>query len=54
VPTLLEAMLAKPMDFNRFGDELWEMANVFRDDALHEGSGTCCSRRRTARNNQCS
>ncbi len=28
-------MLARPMDFNRFGDELWEMANVFRDDALH-------------------
>ncbi|GAB6166184.1 N-6 DNA methylase [Thermostilla marina] len=22
-------------DFNQFGDELWEIANVFRDDALH-------------------
>jgi HsdM N-terminal domain len=22
-------------DFNRFGVELWETANVFRDDALH-------------------
>jgi len=22
-------------DFNRFGEELWEIANVFRDDALH-------------------
>lgn len=22
-------------DFNQFGVELWEIANVFRDDALH-------------------
>lgn len=22
-------------DFNQFGDELWEVANIFRDDALH-------------------
>jgi len=22
-------------DFNQFGEELWEVANVFRDDALH-------------------
>jgi len=22
-------------DFNQFGEELWEIANVFRDDALH-------------------
>ena len=27
-------MLRTP-DFNQFGDELWEVANVFRDDALH-------------------
>lgn len=24
-----------PPDFNQFGDELWEIANVFRDDAIH-------------------
>ncbi|MBW4693867.1 MAG: type I restriction-modification system subunit M N-terminal domain-containing protein [Lyngbya sp. HA4199-MV5] len=23
-----------PPDFNQFGDELWEIANVFRDDAI--------------------
>ena len=27
--------MAKTPDFNQFGEELWEVANVFRDDALH-------------------
>lgn len=27
--------MARTPDFNQFGDELWEIANVFRDDALH-------------------
>ena len=27
--------MARTPDFNQFGDELWEVANVFRDDALH-------------------
>jgi len=27
--------MATTPDFNRFGEELWEIANVFRDDALH-------------------
>jgi type I restriction enzyme M protein len=27
--------MAKTPDFNQFGEELWEIANVFRDDALH-------------------
>lgn len=27
--------MIKTPDFNRFGEELWEVANVFRDDALH-------------------
>ena len=26
-------------DFNQFGGELWEIANVFRDDALHADFG---------------
>jgi type I restriction enzyme M protein len=27
--------MANVPDFNQFGEELWEIANVFRDDALH-------------------
>jgi type I restriction enzyme M protein len=27
--------MARTPDFNQFGEELWEIANVFRDDALH-------------------
>ncbi|GAA5335980.1 class I SAM-dependent DNA methyltransferase [Thermus hydrothermalis] len=27
--------MATTPDFNQFGEELWEIANVFRDDALH-------------------
>jgi type I restriction enzyme M protein len=27
--------VAKTPDFNQFGEALWEVANVFRDDALH-------------------
>jgi type I restriction enzyme M protein len=27
--------MAKAPDFNQFGEALWEIANVFRDDALH-------------------
>jgi type I restriction enzyme M protein len=27
--------MANAPDFNQFGEELWEIANVFRDDALH-------------------
>ena len=27
--------MSKTPDFNQFGAELWEVANVFRDDALH-------------------
>ncbi|NLX99283.1 MAG: N-6 DNA methylase [Rhodopirellula sp.] len=27
--------MARTPDFNQFGEELWEVANVFRDDALH-------------------
>ncbi len=27
--------MARTQDFNQFGEELWEVANVFRDDALH-------------------
>ncbi len=27
--------MARIPDFNQFGEELWEIANVFRDDALH-------------------
>lgn len=27
--------MAKAPDFNQFGEELWQVANVFRDDALH-------------------
>jgi len=27
--------MTKTPDFNQFGEELWEVANVFRDDALH-------------------
>jgi type I restriction enzyme M protein len=27
--------MANALDFNQFGEELWEIANVFRDDALH-------------------
>jgi type I restriction enzyme M protein len=27
--------MAKTPDFNQFGEELWKIANVFRDDALH-------------------
>ncbi len=27
--------MARTPDFNQFGDELWDIANVFRDDALH-------------------
>jgi hypothetical protein len=27
--------LNRSPDFNQFGGELWEIANVFRDDALH-------------------
>lgn len=27
--------MARAPDFNQFGEELWEIANVFRDDALH-------------------
>lgn len=27
--------MAKTPDFNQFGEALWEVANVFRDDALH-------------------
>ncbi len=27
--------MATVPDFNQFGEELWEIANVFRDDALH-------------------
>lgn len=27
--------MATTPDFNQFGDELWDIANVFRDDALH-------------------
>lgn len=27
--------MARTLDFNQFGDALWEIANVFRDDALH-------------------
>jgi type I restriction enzyme M protein len=27
--------MAKTLDFNQFGEALWEVANVFRDDALH-------------------
>ena len=27
--------MAVTPDFNQFGEELWEVANVFRDDALH-------------------
>ncbi|GBD38315.1 putative type I restriction enzyme [bacterium HR37] len=27
--------MANTPDFNQFGEELWEIANVFRDDALH-------------------
>ena len=27
--------MARAPDFNQFGDELWDIANVFRDDALH-------------------
>lgn len=27
--------MAMTPDFNQFGEELWEVANVFRDDALH-------------------
>lgn len=27
--------MAKTPDFNQFGEDLWEIANVFRDDALH-------------------
>lgn len=27
--------MAHTPDFNQFGDELWDIANVFRDDALH-------------------
>lgn len=27
--------MASIPDFNQFGEELWEIANVFRDDALH-------------------
>lgn len=27
--------MEKTLDFNQFGAELWEVANVFRDDALH-------------------
>lgn len=24
-----------PPDFNQFGDDLWEVANILRDDAVH-------------------
>lgn len=27
--------MARTPDFNQFGEELWKIANVFRDDALH-------------------
>lgn len=27
--------MARAPDFNQFGEELWQIANVFRDDALH-------------------
>ena len=27
--------MAKTPDFNQFANELWDVANVFRDDALH-------------------
>jgi type I restriction enzyme M protein len=27
--------MSKTPDFNQFGEELWDIANVFRDDALH-------------------
>ena len=27
--------MANIPDFNQFGEELWEVANIFRDDALH-------------------
>lgn len=27
--------MVRTPDFNQFGEELWEVANVFRDDALH-------------------
>lgn len=27
--------MTRTPDFNQFGEELWEIANVFRDDALH-------------------
>jgi type I restriction enzyme M protein len=27
--------MARTPDFNQFGEELWEIANLFRDDALH-------------------
>ena len=27
--------MTRTPDFNQFGDELWDIANVFRDDALH-------------------
>ena len=27
--------MSRTPDFNQFGEELWEIANVFRDDALH-------------------
>jgi type I restriction enzyme M protein len=27
--------MTRAPDFNEFGDDLWEIANVFRDDALH-------------------
>ena len=27
--------MAGTPDFNQFGEALWEVANVFRDDALH-------------------
>lgn len=27
--------MARTLDFNQFGEELWQVANVFRDDALH-------------------
>jgi type I restriction enzyme M protein len=28
-------MMIKTPDFNQFGDELWEVANILRDDAVH-------------------
>jgi type I restriction enzyme M protein len=30
-----EASMTRTPDFNQFGEELWQIANVFRDDALH-------------------